>query len=96
MLLEVSEQKINNKIYIILIQDFVVQEWWPNGYGAQHLYQLYAFFTSSDGRTISAKKLTIGFKTVELVQDFVSGDPKQGVNCLLYKFIAVVILSIIN
>ncbi|XP_065941841.1 beta-mannosidase isoform X3 [Magallana gigas] len=70
----------NNKIKqrLQLDRDFVVQEWWPHGYGAQHLYQLYAFFTSSDGRTISAKKLTLGFKTVELVQDFVSGDPKQG------------------
>uniref|UniRef100_K1QL24 beta-mannosidase n=1 Tax=Magallana gigas TaxID=29159 RepID=K1QL24_MAGGI len=66
------------QLYAPFMEDFVVQEWWPNGYGAQHLYQLYAFFSSSDGSTISAKKLTIGFKTVELVQDFVSGDPKQG------------------
>ncbi|XP_048729184.2 beta-mannosidase-like isoform X1 [Ostrea edulis] len=55
-----------------------IEEWWPNGYGAQRLYKLYAFFTSVDGHSMSGKKLTIGFKTVELVQEFVSGDPNQG------------------
>ncbi|XP_062567240.1 beta-mannosidase-like isoform X2 [Saccostrea cucullata] len=55
-----------------------IREWWPNGYGDQNLYKLYAFFTSVDGRSMSAKKITIGFKTVELVQDYVSGDPNQG------------------
>ena len=42
------------------------------------MYKLYAFFTNADGIGRSEKKISIGFKTVELVQEFVSGDPKQG------------------
>ena len=68
---------------MILTQNLDIEEWWPNGYGAQRLYKLYAFFTSADGRSMSGKKLTIGFKTVELVQEFVSGDPNQGVKTRL-------------
>lgn len=54
-----------------------VQRWWPNGYGSQKLYSLYVIFTSSNGEVTSRTK-RVGFRTVELVQDPVSADPKQG------------------
>lgn len=44
-----------------------VEEWWPNGYGKQKLYDLNVKVkTKSD---IFEKKIKIGYRTVELVQD---------------------------
>ncbi|KAK7109882.1 beta-mannosidase-like [Littorina saxatilis] len=54
-----------------------VKRWWPNGYGNQTLYDVIFVFTTSDGEMTSQTK-RIGFRTVELVQDPVSSDPKQG------------------
>lgn len=39
--------------------------WWPNGYGAQHLYTLKARCTCK-GRTIKAKEKRIGVRTLEI------------------------------
>lgn len=47
----------------------LVQLWWPNGYGEQPLYELQVTFTDGgNGATIS-KKVNIGFRFVELVED---------------------------
>ncbi|KAL8604278.1 hypothetical protein ACOMHN_023648 [Nucella lapillus] len=54
-----------------------VKRWWPNGYGTQTLYRVYVTFTSEGGEVSSSVK-RVGFRTVELVQDPVSADPKQG------------------
>ncbi|XP_076456122.1 LOW QUALITY PROTEIN: beta-mannosidase-like [Babylonia areolata] len=54
-----------------------VKRWWPNGYGSQTLYTLYIIFTSGSGEVTSQTK-RVGFRTIELVQDPVSSDPKQG------------------
>ena len=55
-----------------------IKEWWPNGYGSQTLYPLYAFFYSSDGSETPAKKVKVGFRTVELVQEYVSSNKSHG------------------
>ncbi|KAH3701562.1 hypothetical protein DPMN_076550 [Dreissena polymorpha] len=54
-----------------------IDEWWPNGYGNQSLYDLYVFYTDSLG-TMNNKKIRIGFRTVELVQDYVSVNKSLG------------------
>lgn len=55
----------------------MIKEWWPNGYGNQTLYDLFVFFTDSAG-TMNNKKIRIGFRTVEIVQDYVSADKSLG------------------
>lgn len=55
----------------------VIKEWWPNGYGNQTLYDLFVFFTDSFG-VMNNKKIRIGFRTVEIVQDYVSADKSLG------------------
>ena len=59
------------------LQSAGVKRWWPNGYGNQTLYDLYFVFTTADGEVTSQRR-RIGFRTIELVQDPVSADPKQG------------------
>ncbi|KAL4228617.1 hypothetical protein ACF0H5_011667 [Mactra antiquata] len=54
-----------------------IKEWWPNGYGNQTLYDLYVFYTDSFG-TMNNKKVRIGFRTVEIVQDYVSVNKTKG------------------
>lgn len=48
--------------------------WWPNGYGEQPLYELKAAWTSEDKTETSNKIVKVGFRTVELNQDFVDPD----------------------
>lgn len=59
------------------MQTVVIKEWWPNGYGNQTLYDLFVFFTDSFG-VMNNKKIRIGFRTVEIVQDYVSADKSLG------------------
>ena len=59
------------------LQSANIKRWWPNGYGNQTLYDLYFIFTTADGEVTSQRR-RIGFRTIELVQDPVSADPKQG------------------
>eukprot|EP00095_Tigriopus_kingsejongensis_P000196 maker-scaffold41_size498431-snap-gene-1.17 protein:Tk00196 transcript:maker-scaffold41_size498431-snap-gene-1.17-mRNA-1 annotation:"Beta-mannosidase" len=44
-----------------------VKKWWPNGMGEQNLYQLRVFLVS-DGRILSTKVISIGFRIVQLIQ----------------------------
>ncbi|KAK6181474.1 hypothetical protein SNE40_009317 [Patella caerulea] len=50
--------------------------WWPNGYGEQALYNLNVQFTSGD--EMAQKTVRLGFRTIELVQEPVSGNSSQG------------------
>lgn len=59
-------------------KDTNVKLWWPNGYGNQTLYKLYTFFVSSDGQEMVGKSIQIGFRTVEMVEDFVSNNQSLG------------------
>ncbi|XP_069119569.1 beta-mannosidase-like isoform X2 [Argopecten irradians] len=63
-------------VSIVIPKSEPIKMWWPNGYGNQTLYTLYAFFSS--GQEMSGKKVNIGFRTVELVQDFVSTNQSFG------------------
>ncbi|KAK7109884.1 beta-mannosidase-like [Littorina saxatilis] len=62
---------------ITVPQSAKVKRWWPIGYGDQMLYDVTFNFTTSDGEVTSQTK-RIGFRTVELVQEPVSADPKRG------------------
>ncbi|XP_045208111.2 beta-mannosidase-like isoform X1 [Mercenaria mercenaria] len=55
----------------------IIHEWWPNGYGNQTLYDLFVFLTDSFG-TMNNKRIRIGFRTVEIVEDYVSADKSVG------------------
>ncbi|KAF7271446.1 hypothetical protein GWI33_015668 [Rhynchophorus ferrugineus] len=46
-----------------------VKLWWPNEYGSQPLYELVVRYGSVQEDTVDEKRVKIGFRTVELVQD---------------------------
>lgn len=50
-----------------------VEPWWPNGYGAPTLYSLTVTWTAAGSGEVSSQTLSVGFRTVELVQDVVPG-----------------------
>ncbi|KAJ8947266.1 hypothetical protein NQ318_014162 [Aromia moschata] len=52
-------------------KDYAVP-WWPNGYGAQDLYDLIVTFTPKSATEVSTKTVRVGFRTIELVQDTIS------------------------
>ncbi|XP_017784004.1 PREDICTED: beta-mannosidase isoform X2 [Nicrophorus vespilloides] len=43
--------------------------WWPNGYGEQKLYKLKVQFVSSDNQETTIKRLRVGIRKIELVQE---------------------------
>ncbi|XP_028033866.1 beta-mannosidase [Bombyx mandarina] len=53
----------------ITISENVVRMWWPNGYGDQPLYELNVYLSNSHDVEISHKKLLIGFRTIELIEE---------------------------
>ncbi|OWF41123.1 beta-mannosidase-like [Mizuhopecten yessoensis] len=65
-------------VSIAIPKSVPIKKWWPNGHGNQTMYKLYVFFTSSDGQEMSGKKVNVGFRTVEVVQDFVSANQSLG------------------
>lgn len=60
--------------YNITFSENQIEMWWPNGYGEQPLYELKAAWTSEDKTETSNKIVKVGFRTVELNQDFVDPD----------------------
>lgn len=44
-----------------------VKNWWPNGYGKQHLYHLITTVTTAN--SVLRKRISVGFRTVELVEE---------------------------
>src|SRR5690606_38494756 len=62
------------------IPQSAVSLWWPNGYGQQKLYDLLVQTLVQDTVT-SSKSKRVGFRYVELIQDFVdSNDKNKGRN----------------
>lgn len=59
-----------------------IDPWMPNGHGNQTLYKVYVFFYGLRGQEISATKFDVGFRTVELVQDYATSNHSQGINIL--------------
>jgi len=49
-----------------------IELWWPNGYGKQALYNLAVTYYSNSYDEMSTKVLTMGFRTVELVEDLIN------------------------
>ncbi|KAH9490421.1 hypothetical protein Btru_035139 [Bulinus truncatus] len=75
---DVTLSASNNYVkFIISVPDIInVPLWWPNGYGSQPLFDLkVTLATDSD---VTEKTIRIGFRTVELVQTYVSSKTDQG------------------
>ncbi|KAE9551151.1 hypothetical protein FO519_005638 [Halicephalobus sp. NKZ332] len=71
---------ISTVSYNITVPQSTVSLWWPNGYGQQKLYDL-LIQTLVDGTVTSSKSKRIGFRYVELIQDFVDEkDQSKGRN----------------
>lgn len=63
----------------------LVDMWWPNGYGAQPLYQLTAYWENENQTENSSKAVKVGFRTVELNQDYVDlNDTSKGRHYRVY------------
>ncbi|CAG9536745.1 unnamed protein product [Cercopithifilaria johnstoni] len=61
----------------ISVPNNVVERWWPNGSGKQKLYKLITSI-SYEGQNFD-KEIRVGFRTVQLIQDYVnSKKPTQG------------------
>lgn len=58
---------------IVIPLSQVVEAWWPNGLGQQKLYDMIFTLNNSVG-DVDRRKFSIGFRTVELVEDAVGGD----------------------
>ncbi|XP_042213967.1 beta-mannosidase-like isoform X2 [Homarus americanus] len=59
------------------LEEGQVEMWWPNGYGAQPLYQLTVLWANKIESETSSKSVRVGFRTVELNQDFVDPDHEE-------------------
>ena len=64
--------------YLVNVNSKFIQLWWPSGYGVQQLYNLSVFVTL-DGKSLSKSK-TIGFRSIEIVEEPVSDDPNHGLS----------------
>uniref|UniRef100_V5GTZ4 Beta-mannosidase B n=1 Tax=Anoplophora glabripennis TaxID=217634 RepID=V5GTZ4_ANOGL len=55
--------------YSIKVDSGLLKTWWPNGFGAQNLYNLTVTYSNDEETEKSSKTVRIGFRTIELVQD---------------------------
>ncbi|XP_076069531.1 beta-mannosidase isoform X2 [Oratosquilla oratoria] len=63
----------------VFVDEDKVDMWWPNGYGTQRLYDLTVGWKNKHRPEESSKSVRVGFRTVELNQDFVvSEDESKG------------------
>lgn len=61
------------------LEENQVDMWWPNGYGSQPLYELSAVWKNTDQSEESTASVRVGFRTVDLNQDYVNEtDPAKG------------------
>ena len=51
-----------------------IELWWPNGHGAQKLYVVDIVYHDTSGE-MSQRTARVGFRTVELVQEKITGSP---------------------
>ncbi|KAK8727944.1 hypothetical protein OTU49_009522 [Cherax quadricarinatus] len=65
--------------FTFTIDEGEIEMWWPNGYGSQPLYNMTILWTDTNQSETSSKSIRVGFRTVELNQDFVdSSDETKG------------------
>ncbi|CAG9136855.1 unnamed protein product [Plutella xylostella] len=71
----------------MIVSENVVSLWWPNGYGAQPLYDLSVTFTSNSSQETSARSIHVGFRTVEVVEQDIAevlGNTTQSTGLTFY------------
>ncbi|XP_072351307.1 beta-mannosidase isoform X2 [Scyliorhinus torazame] len=69
-----NREDSRSKVKLDINQDASVDLWWPNGHGNQTGYNMTVTFTISREHYIE-KSIMIYFRTVELIQEPVSGSP---------------------
>ncbi|KAK0419319.1 hypothetical protein QR680_014081 [Steinernema hermaphroditum] len=74
ILAKLKRDTMNKVVGAITIPASKVKLWWPNGYGQQNLYDVTAV-AMFNGESLRSETIQIGFRTIELVQDFV--DPSD-------------------
>ncbi|TKR65429.1 hypothetical protein L596_025834 [Steinernema carpocapsae] len=65
---------MNRVVGKIEVPEDEVKLWWPNGYGEQNLYDV-TILIFVNGETLKSETIQVGFRTVELIQDYV--DPND-------------------
>ncbi|KAH9490420.1 hypothetical protein Btru_035138 [Bulinus truncatus] len=76
--ISISSSQRTAKFVLVIPSNVKVPLWWPSGYGKQELFYLsVTLITDSDK---SHKQITVGFRTVELVQEPVSNKTEQGLS----------------
>uniref|UniRef100_A0A1I7YUG0 Glyco_hydro_2 domain-containing protein n=1 Tax=Steinernema glaseri TaxID=37863 RepID=A0A1I7YUG0_9BILA len=71
---QLQRDKMNKVVANVTVAASKVKLWWPNGYGQQNLYDVTAVATVK-GESIRSETIQVGFRTIELIQDFV--DPSD-------------------
>ena len=69
--IQIMQLRTFNRLSLYL-DDENIKLWWPNGYGEQNLYTI--TIKAEVGKSLIQKSKTIGFRSVELVQEPVSED----------------------